>query len=45
MMLSGGVTELSKEIPGSGMKSKKCEQLWSGEKWKLQLLKETTIND
>ena len=30
----GGVTEPWKEVHGYGMKSKKCEQLWRGEKWK-----------
>ena len=33
-MLYGGVTEPWKEVHGYGMKSKKCEQLWRGEKWK-----------
>jgi hypothetical protein len=34
MMLYGGITEPWKEVHGCGMKSKKCEQLWRGEKWK-----------
>jgi hypothetical protein len=32
-------------VPGPGMKSKKCEQPWKGEKWKPQLLKEETNNE
>jgi hypothetical protein len=42
---SGGGTGPLIGVPGSGMKSKKCEQPWKGEKWKPQLLKEETNNE
>jgi hypothetical protein len=45
MMQSGDGTGPLIGVPGPGMKSKKCEQPWKGEKWKPQLLKEETNNE
>ena len=44
-MQSGDGTGPLIGVLGSGMKSEKCEQLWKGEKWKPQLLKEETNNE